>query len=65
VEWIGHVAGMDHGRIIKKIFENKPEGRIRIRRPRKRWLEDVEKDLCEMAAEGSAQRRLDVCNYRG
>jgi hypothetical protein len=26
LEWIGHVVGMDQGRIVKKIFESKPEG---------------------------------------
>ena len=24
LEWIGHVVGMDQGRIVKKIFESKP-----------------------------------------
>jgi hypothetical protein len=36
---------MDQGRIVKKLFESKPEGR---RRGRLRWLEDVEKDLRKM-----------------
>jgi hypothetical protein len=45
LEWIGHVVRMEHGRMVKKIFEGKPEERRRIGRPRLRWLEDVEKDL--------------------
>jgi hypothetical protein len=48
LEWAGHVARMDQGRRVKKIFENKPEGSRRRGRPRLRWLEDVEKDLWEM-----------------
>ena len=45
MEWNGHVARMDQGRTVKKIFESKPEG-SRIRgRPRLRWLEVMEKDL--------------------
>jgi hypothetical protein len=37
---------VDHGRVVKKIFESKPEGRRRrMGRSRVRWLEDVEKDL--------------------
>jgi hypothetical protein len=32
---------MEHGRIIKKIFEGTPEGRRIIGRPRLRWLEEV------------------------
>jgi hypothetical protein len=57
---------MEHGRIIKKIFESKPEGRRRMGRPRLRWFEDAEEDLPEvkMAAEGSAQRKMGVCNHR-
>jgi hypothetical protein len=34
---------MEHGRIVKKTFEGKPEGSRRTGRPRLRWLEDVEK----------------------
>jgi hypothetical protein len=36
---------MDHGRVVKKIFESKPEERRRMGRFRLRWLVDVEKDL--------------------
>jgi hypothetical protein len=32
---------MDQTRVAKKIFENKPDGRRKVRRPRLRWLEDV------------------------
>jgi hypothetical protein len=39
---------MDHGRVVKKIFDSKPEGRRRMGRPRSRWLEDAAKDLCEI-----------------
>jgi hypothetical protein len=33
---------MEDGRIVKKIFEGKPEGRRRIGRPRLRWVKDME-----------------------
>jgi len=46
-EWTGHVVGMNH-RTVKKILESKLEGNRRKGRPRLRWLEDVEKNLCEM-----------------
>ena len=39
---------MDQGRIVKKMFESKPEGSGKMGRPRLRWLEDVQKDLQEM-----------------
>jgi hypothetical protein len=36
---------MDQRRVVKKIFESKPEGRRKAGRPRLRWLDDVENDL--------------------
>ena len=45
LEWIGHPVRMNHGRVVKKIFESKAKGRRRMGRPRLRWLVDVEKDL--------------------
>jgi hypothetical protein len=41
---------MDKRRKIKKIFESRPEGSRRRRRPRLRWLESVERDVREMKA---------------
>jgi hypothetical protein len=34
---------MDHGWVVKKIFESKPEGKRRMGKPRLRCLEDVKK----------------------
>jgi hypothetical protein len=39
---------VDHGRVVKKIFESKPEGRRRMVRSRFRWLQDIEEDLREI-----------------
>ena len=39
---------MDQGRVVKKIFESKPEGRRRMGRCGLRWLEYVERDLQEV-----------------
>ena len=39
---------MDHGMLVKKIFESTSEGRRRMGRPRLRWLEDAEKYLQAM-----------------
>ena len=36
MEWNGHVARMDQGRTVKKIFESKPEGSRIRKRPRLR-----------------------------
>jgi hypothetical protein len=50
--WLGHMMGMDGGRMPKIILEWKPMGR-RIRgRPKKRWIEDVEEDIQTMGIRG-------------
>jgi hypothetical protein len=45
LEWLGHVTRMDQRRVVKKIFDSKPEGRRKVGRQRLRWLDDVENDL--------------------
>jgi len=58
-KWIGHVVGMDQGRRVKKIFENKPKGCRRRGRPRLKWTEDVEKDLRETKVRRWRQKAVD------
>jgi len=58
LEWIGHVVRMDQGKIVKKIFESKPQGSRRRGRPTIRWLEDVEKDVREMKVKRCQQPAL-------
>ena len=58
-EWIGNVARMDNERLVKKIFESKPGGRRRKRRPGLRWVEDVEEDLLEMKVKGWRQKTME------
>jgi hypothetical protein len=36
---------MDQRRVVKKIFDSKPNGRRDVGRPRLRWLDDMENDL--------------------
>jgi len=38
LEWIGHLARMDHERVVNKILESKQERIRRMGRPRLRWL---------------------------
>ena len=45
---VGHVVRMDQGRVVKIVFQSKPEGRRRMARPRLRWFEDDENDLWEL-----------------
>jgi hypothetical protein len=48
LEWIEHVVRMDQGRTVKKILLSKPKGSRRRERPRRRCLENVEKDMRKM-----------------
>ena len=43
---MGHALSMDGNRIPRRIMEWKPVGRRgENRRPRKRWVDDIEKDI--------------------
>jgi hypothetical protein len=42
LEWLGHLAGMNHGMVVMKIFESKLEGR-RMGRPTLKLLEGVKR----------------------
>ena len=41
LEWVGHVWQMEWDRAIKRILEDKPEGRRKVGRQRLRWLDGV------------------------
>ena len=43
--WLGHLARMEEDRMAKEIFTEELEGTRRSGRPRKRWKEEVERDL--------------------
>ena len=45
MSWLGHLEGMEEDRMPKKIFTRELEGTRRRGRPRKRWKEEVERDL--------------------
>jgi len=45
ISWLGHLERMEEDRIPKKIFTQELEGTRRRGRPRKRWKEEVERDL--------------------
>jgi hypothetical protein len=42
IAWLGHVMRMDDKRTPKRILERKPIGTRTRRRPRKRWIVDIE-----------------------
>jgi hypothetical protein len=45
ISWLGHLERMEENRMPKMIFIQELEGPRRRGRPRKRWKEEVEKDL--------------------
>jgi hypothetical protein len=45
ISWLGHLERVDEDRMPKKIFTQELEGTRRRGRPRKRWKEEVERDL--------------------
>ena len=51
---VEHVVGMDRGRLVKKIFESKLQGR-----PRLVFLEEVAKDLREMNVKSWRHKAVD------
>jgi len=45
ISWLGHLERMEDDRVPKKIFTQELEETRRKGRPRKRWKEEVERDL--------------------
>jgi hypothetical protein len=45
ISWLGHLERMEEDRMPKKIFTQELEGTRHRGRPRKRWKEEVERDL--------------------
>jgi hypothetical protein len=45
ISWLGHLERIEEDRMPKKIFTQELEGPRHRGRPRKRWKEEVERDL--------------------
>jgi hypothetical protein len=43
--WAGHLMRMNNDRILKKIFNTKPDGVRRAGRPKLRWEDGVDQDM--------------------
>ena len=48
VTWAGHVARMVEERGVYKVLVGKPEGKIPLGRPRRRWVDNIRMDLQEV-----------------
>jgi len=45
ISWLGHLERMEEDRMPKKIYTQELEGTRKRGRPRKRWKEEVKRDL--------------------
>jgi len=49
MRWAGHVARMGEERGLHRVLVGKPEGKRPLRRPRRRWEDNIKMDLQEVA----------------
>jgi len=54
LRWLGHVERMSEERVVKRLYQNTPEGSRSVGRPRLRWMDDMREDL----------KRMGVTNWR-
>jgi hypothetical protein len=52
VWWAGHVARMGEKRNAYVLSVGKPEGKIPLRRPRRRWADNIKMDILEIGSGG-------------
>jgi hypothetical protein len=52
MRWAGHVARMDGIRDVHRVLVGKPEGKRLLERPRRRWEDNLRRDLWEIGVEG-------------
>jgi len=47
MKWAGHVACMEERRGVYRVLVGKPEGKRPLGRPRRRWEDNIKRDLQE------------------
>ena len=52
MRWAGHVARMGEGRGVYRVLVGKLEGKRPLRRPRRRWENNIKMDLQEVGCGG-------------
>jgi hypothetical protein len=45
MRWAGHVARMREKRNVYRLLVGKPEGKRRLGRPRRRWIDNIKMDF--------------------
>jgi hypothetical protein len=53
LRWAGHVARMEEGRGVCRVFVGTPEGKRPLGRPRRRWEDNIKLDLREIRIDGA------------
>jgi hypothetical protein len=48
MRWAGHEARMGEGRNVYRVLVVKPEGKIPLERPRRKWEDEIRRDLREI-----------------
>jgi len=48
MRWAGHVARIEKGRGVYRVLVGKPEGKRPLGRPRRRWEDNIKKDIQEV-----------------
>jgi hypothetical protein len=48
MSWAGHLARIVEGRGVHRVLVGKPEAKRPLRRPRRRWEDNIKKDLQEV-----------------
>jgi hypothetical protein len=48
MRWAGHVARMGDDRGVHRVLVGKPEGKLSLGRPRRRWEDNIKRDLQEV-----------------
>ena len=51
MRWAGHVGRMGEDRGVYRVLVGKPEGRRPLRRPRRRWVDNIRMDFQEVGCE--------------
>jgi len=52
IRWAGHVARSGERRGVYRVLAGKPEGKTPLDRPRRRWEDNIKKDLQEVGCGG-------------
>jgi hypothetical protein len=65
MRWAGHVARMGKERGVHRVLVGKPEGKRSLRRPRRRWEDNIKMDLQEVVGGRGDWIKLAQDRYRG